>query len=504
MNNLSLKEKIEKGLAFLYLMVLSFIIAFQNTDSIFGNGETWMDASVYKYVAWTMDLGGMPYKDAFDHKGPLVYIFFWIGRKFGDWRGVWVPYVILIFVSLLLLYKIIRMFCPRLSSCILMLVVFVVMFDYEITSMSPEGISIPFMAGGLYIFLDYFLNSKISKLRLILCGWCFGCILMIKAQMISVWLVFCIAVLIKCIVEKKIQDIWKFLLYFIIGCLISMLPIIIWLIQGGAFGDFIADYIEFNSLYAAKYAGDSQLAVMAARIKAMVFFANKPMILLAMFCCCAMIWWDKQNRGFNIAYLLFILCSIALSALSGYEYGHYGTALIVAVTYPMAYITGKGIRAKEDTKRLLTLAGLAWVICIYAMPITFDKMNCTMSMCKQYLYNQNVLSPNMESVVRLIQENSEPDDLITVYGLNDVIYGLANRRSVSKYTFQHAFPTVDPERMDEYYSDLEENPPKLIVDCLIFFWKEERSRMMDFIEKHGYELVGTSVDNTHSVYKLPL
>ena len=502
MNKLSYKEKIGKTLVFLYLVALTFLIAIQNTDSIWGNGETWFDASVYKYVAWTMDLGGMPYKDAFDHKGPLVYIFFWIGRKFGDMYGVWVPYVILIFVSLFLLYRIIRMFCPRISSCILMLVVFVVMFDYEITSMSPEGISIPFMAGGLYIFLDYFLNSKISNPRLILCGWCFGCILMIKAQMISVWLVFCITVLIKCIKEKKFQDLGRFLIYFIVGGLISILPIIIWLIHGGAFGYFIADYIDFNSKYAAKYSGGSISEVMAARIKTMVFFANKPMILLSMFCCCAMIWWDKHNRTFNIVYLLFILCSIGLSAMAGYDYGHYGTALIVAVTYPMAYITGNGIQAKDEIKRLLTLAGLAWVICIYAMPITFDQINSTMSMCKQYIYDQNVISANMESVVKLIQENSDSDDLITVFGLNDIVYVLSNRRSVSKYSFQHVFPRVEPERMEEYYSDLEENPPKLIVDCHQFL-SNERNRLMYFIDTHGYELVGTSVDDTHYVYKLP-
>ena len=82
MNNHLLKNKIEKGFVFLYMMAMTFIITLQNTDSIWGNGQTWVDTSVYKYVAWTMDLGYMPYKDAFDHKGSLVYIFL-------DWKEVW-------------------------------------------------------------------------------------------------------------------------------------------------------------------------------------------------------------------------------------------------------------------------------------------------------------------------------------------------------------------------------------------------------------------------------
>ena len=507
MKNKPLSNLLQKGAVFIYLSILTLIIAFQNTDSIWGNGETWVDASVYKYVAWMMDLGYMPYKDTFDHKGPLVYIFFWIGRKFGSWRGVWVPYVVLIFVTLLLLYLIIRKFCAPALSCILMLVIFAVLFDYEINFMSPEGLAIPFMAGGLYIFLDYFLfNNRISKLRLFLCGLCFGCILMIKAQMISLWLVFCIAVLIKNIKENSLPNIGKFLLFFAAGCCAAVLPILLWLIRGNAFADFISDYIVFNGKYAAYYTGNSPLEIFAERVRAVTFFTNKPVILLALFCCFAMIKYRKENRAFHIAYLIYLLCSIGIAALSGRKYGHYGTSLIVAVTYPLAIVFGRGFKTNSEIKRLVTLTGFAYIVCICAMPVFLNKVDNTMNTYINYSNGKNTLSPNLESIINCVKKNSEPDDLITVHGLYDIVYGLSKRRSASKYTYQHAFPLVDPPRTEEYYSELAQNLPVLIIDKNITETSPEtevtdHNRMMAFIDEHGYELIETSTEKTYSIYK---
>ena len=498
---------IKNGFSVIYLSILTFIIAFQNTDSIWGNGETWVDASVYKYVAWMMDLGYMPYKDTFDHKGPLVYIFFWIGRKFGTWRGVWVPYVILIFVSLLLIFLIFRKFCSPLISCILMLIIFTVLFDYDIYSLSPEVIAIPFMAGGLYIFLDYFLfDSRISAKRLILSGLCFGCVLMIKAQMVSVWAVFCIAVLIRSILNKNVRIIPGFLGFFLLGTCISTIPILCWLVRGGAFKEFIYDYIFFNGKYAALYTGNSMPEIIAERIQAITFFSNKPAVLLALFCCCAMIWQYKENRLFNISYLIYILCSIIVSSLSGRKYGHYGTSLVVAVTYPLAFVAGCGLHHKKEIKRLLTLTGLAYLICIYAMPTVLNRIDNMMNIYIRYYNGENTLSPNLESIVQCVKENTDPDDLISYHGLYDIVYGLSERRSASKYSYQHAFPLVDPEKSDEYYAELEENPPELIIEKLPNDDSEDyeildHNRMMDFLNSHNYQLAATSSGGTHEIYK---
>ncbi|MDO5131615.1 MAG: glycosyltransferase family 39 protein, partial [Eubacteriales bacterium] len=332
----ALPEWFERGISAAYLFILALVMALQNSDSIWGNGETWGDASVYKYVAWMMDLGYMPYKDTFDHKGPLLYCFFLAGRQIASWRGVWVLYFGVLFLSLCLIYLIFRRFCTRPVSCALMLVIFALSFDYAVDNMSPEDLSLPFLACALIIFLDYFLYDKISRWRLLLTGACFGAVLMMKAQMISVWFVFCIAVLIRNLREKTPGKIGYFLVFFLAGCAAVVLPFCIWLVRGGAWKDFIEDYIVFNMKYSRSYSGSTALESLLNKARAAVYYLNRPIVLIGLFLCAALVLLDRSNRSFHAVYLVYLLVTIALASLAGKTYRHYGAGLIVALSYPLA------------------------------------------------------------------------------------------------------------------------------------------------------------------------
>lgn len=518
-----------------YLFFLSFVAALQNTDSIWGNGESWVDASVYKYVAWMMDLGYMPYKDTFDHKGPLVYLFFWLGRKISSWRGVWVLYLGMIFLTFLVIYLIFRKFCSRIVSALLMPVVFAVAFDYAAENISPENLSVPFMACALYIFIDYFLDERITKWRLLLTGACFGCVLMIKAQMVSVWFVFCIAVLIKNIREKTFPKIGFFLAWFLAGCLAVVLPQCIWLIRGGAWKDFIEDYIIFNMQYSKSYSGSTPMESTLAKCRAMVFFFNKPVVLICLFLCVALICMDRSNRFFHTSYLVYILLSIAVAALAGRTYRHYGSSLLVAVSCPLAMfasaasglISGENLPLQQRSgsrnsspagnsgpdrgqsgragsglwKRMpwvsgAAFLGLAYLVCIYAAPVFFTKLDDALDIWQVYEAGDTELSANLQGMLDVIAANTSADDRITVHGLYDILYGKSERLSASRYSFQHAFAKVDPARNDEYYAELDANPPKLIIQG-----DTDPDRMMEFITSHGYHWIADSPDGDYRIYK---
>lgn len=74
----------------LLLTFISFILVMQSTLNYWTNGMSGPDSSVFKYMALVISKGGMPYKDAFDHKGPLLYIINYIGQLISYYRGVWV------------------------------------------------------------------------------------------------------------------------------------------------------------------------------------------------------------------------------------------------------------------------------------------------------------------------------------------------------------------------------------------------------------------------------
>jgi len=43
------------------------------------------DTEVYRYVALVMQKGGVPYRDVFDHKPPLIYFINYLGLFLGGW-----------------------------------------------------------------------------------------------------------------------------------------------------------------------------------------------------------------------------------------------------------------------------------------------------------------------------------------------------------------------------------------------------------------------------------
>lgn len=69
---------------------MTFLILMYSKQSPWRKAESWTDSSVFKYVALVMSKGGMPYKDTFDHKGPVLYLLNLLGMQFGYMRGIWI------------------------------------------------------------------------------------------------------------------------------------------------------------------------------------------------------------------------------------------------------------------------------------------------------------------------------------------------------------------------------------------------------------------------------
>ena len=234
-----------------------------------------IDSSVFQTVAFYMSKGYMPYKDVFDHKGPLIYIYNWIGMQISYGRGIWLLEYVSLFITFFILYKIARLTSPPFLSALTLFISGSGLFGYFQGGNLTEEYALPFLSVGVLIFTDFFLNNKISKIRLILSGFCFGAVCLLRINMISVWVAFPIAVLIKCIHEKNIVQIRKLSFYFGLGTLTIIIPILSWLICNGAFAEFISDYLIFNILYVR-----APSTGIINKINVVNFFLNNTLVLI--------------------------------------------------------------------------------------------------------------------------------------------------------------------------------------------------------------------------------
>lgn len=467
----------EPVLVGILLLVAAFVFLTNSPIHIWKSADAGTDSTVFQTVALMMENGYMPYVDSFDHKGPMIYIINLLGRMIAPNNGVWWIELLSLFVTFVFIYKIARMKCNVTEACITLFVAVSLLFGYFEGGNLVEEYAMPCIAVSLYIFLDYLVNHVINARRLIVCGACMSVVALLRVNMVSAWAVFSIAVLLQCIMEKKYQNIVYFLKFFLMGVGIVTIPIILWLVANHALMEFWQDYIEFNSLYISAEGGR---ALLSAKWSSFFTFLNNAVIIMtivitAFFC--------KKKDFVYKTYIIYLFISILLICLSGRTYGHYGMILIPAVAFPFASAFEYLGKRLGDKANLVSKIISVYLLSVVILP---SWLNLTGKMVEIYEAKDTEQSSNVVKVVcEHIANNTTAQDAISVYGNWNIIYLKSERMHATRYSYQFPVGEVMPEIMQEYWQELKEELPKLIV---VQAGKYNDS-IIAFAEENGYQML---------------
>lgn len=447
------EQYVENGIAFLLASVVSFFFLLKSPLHPWGGSDARTDSSVFKTVALMMEKGYMPYKDSFDHKGPLLYIINWLGNKVSLYRGVWIIEFLFMIITVFVLYRIARLVCQQWEAVIIVFMSFSLLFVYFEGGNLSEEYAMVFISVALFIFLDYFRNNKISKLRLIICGACLGGTLLLRPNMVATWVVMCSVIFMKVIINKDWEALRKFTGWFIVGMTIIVLPIIVWLGINNSLECFWRAYIIFNEKYAST-------ASFLAKWNSFVAFFDSPVCIIS-FSALVFVGIIKE-RFLAIVYILYMLITLLLICMSGMTYGHYGMVLVPAMVYPLALLFSaiENIENKSISRIILICVSIYffkalilpdWIVLAKSIPAIYATRD------------ENHREEVTETVSTIIVNNTKNDEAISVYGNWDIIYVLSKRRHATKYSYQFPIGQIAPEIMNEYINQLQDELPPLIV-----------------------------------------
>ncbi len=476
----------------------TFLFLLKSPSHIWVNSETFTDSSVFRTVAFEMKDGAVPYKDTFDHKGPLTYFINYIAYLINPECGIFFIDFVIVFFIFVFLYTIARLKCNSFLSVAASFIAFAPLFTFFEGGNFTEEFALPFILLSLFIFLDYFLNDKISRLRLILCGLSLGAVLMLRPNLIALWIVFCIAVLIKCIVNKKVSDLKKFIINFIIGLSIIVLPFIIWLGAKGALDDFWNAYIRFNLTYTSETTLDT--TIRAAKINSFFAFYNSTLFIIATI---VLIYNFKTRKSsIDVYCLTYLFLDFILASMSGYTYGHYGITLISSIIYPISLMFSlcEELEKKNKSNEIISLIVLVYLLATIVAPDWLALMQASPNMRSK---NEKEITTSSEAIAikEVVQKNSSKDDKISVFGNWDFIYLYTERHHATKYSYQFPIGEINSDIFDDYFEQLKEELPKLIV----IQYSRLNNRMEEFLAQNDYSLVyqsSSAINNSHLVYEL--
>lgn len=449
------------------------------SNNPFAIGRIGRDSSIFHYVARIMKDGGMPYLDTFDHKGPVIYLLDVLGLSLNQKIGVWIVELCFILIALSYSYKLAVLFgAGKRISLVAALVCALSLAYYFEGGNQVEEYACTCILISLYIFAKYFIKKSVRWYDLLLCGITCAMVCLLRINMAALWVVMCIGVLIDCIRNKKVKQMLIYLVWFVVGMAIVTLPIVIWLVNGGAWKAFLEDYFLFNF----KYSSDGERASFTMFLQALVRFCRGiPVILGAVFLFHYAL---DRKRLFEWLCVTALALSLVTMCISGQSYGHYGMVLCPLITCAFAMALGE-ITSKEPGKEVLVTIGEKEkkyrIIVIKVIVLT--ALLFLISLNRPAVATE--FDAGLPEIAEVIRGNSTEDERIIVCGNRDCVYLQAGRKSASLYSYQDPIAEVDPDIKEAFLQDVRSLEAKLIVISTTSSWNKE---IKDVLESR-YELV---------------
>ena len=320
------------------------------------------DTYIYLYTGNLIPQGLMPYRDSFDHKGPLFYLIIASGLRMWNVAGLWLVQTFLLFVSGFFAYKTARLLVSPWPSAF---AAATALMWAALCHTSPETVSIPFLLVSLHCLVRYLLNGyRISGWETVLAGACFGAVLLIKANLVTLWIVFILTVTVASAVRKEFLRLTEMAALFVSGAAGVVLPILCWLYVKGAFPDFVEDYWVFNF---QGYGGEPSfrnylgffLPLNGAVIWYRYLWFNTPALAVYLF----LVFREKDSvkRNLYLVMTAYFALSILLLGIRGTFWDYYAFPLAAAylVFFAVSFETIGRIRLKHTAFALILFLLLA-------------------------------------------------------------------------------------------------------------------------------------------------
>jgi len=248
-------KSLRKTFVILYMLLGAFlIVTICSRSSFLYPFNNWNDANCFFTVGKSMFNGIVLYRDIYEQKGPLLYFIYGVGYLMSHTTFIGVFFIEVIFacVYMFALYKIARLyvgFIPSLAISALSVAALYSSATFYFGG-SAEELCLPFAAVPMYFLLQCFKNGdgKMAWYKMLISGFCAGCIFLIKYTILSFAIMFVLFVIIEFIRRKNYSGIWKAALLYLGGAMIAFVPWIIYFGVNGAFKDFYTVYI-YNNIF---------------------------------------------------------------------------------------------------------------------------------------------------------------------------------------------------------------------------------------------------------------
>ncbi len=250
----SLQHFFEKYKLFFFFLIVSFLLlAVCSMASFLFPIHNRVDQNVFFTVGREILNGKVPYRDLFEHKGPLTYFLHAAAALVSSstFLGIYFLEVIFFAVFLLYLYKIALLFLNKRYSLFASLLTGVVILTTYcfLRGDNVEEYSLAFWAITMYYFLRNYVRGgtePVSGKNIFLNGILVGCVLWIKFNLLGFWIGWALFTFLPLLFRKDWARFFRYIGLFFLGILVTSIPWVVYFTLNGAMYDFLYTYFYCN------------------------------------------------------------------------------------------------------------------------------------------------------------------------------------------------------------------------------------------------------------------
>jgi 4-amino-4-deoxy-L-arabinose transferase-like glycosyltransferase len=450
------------------------------------------DEGVYATIAKGLLRGEVPYRDYFDHKPPLVYVYYAFSfLAFGE--GIAAPRLLAsLFLSAttLLVYKEARLVLNSSSGATLAAAAFALSTGF--TLLQPNSNTEVFlllpMTASLWAFSKGLQDRGIGWFAA--AGVCCG--LAVLTKHVAVWNAAALAL--GCLAlgaDAGVATRLRRLCGLVAGGLSVLLLAVVPFALAGAFDELLYANVTYNLLYS----GQLTLAERLDRLVATGFaflVVSGPLVVAAVPAIPVIA--SRRSNDLHRIVGVWFCASLVGVATSGFFYPHYYLTLLPG----LALCTGIGLSGYQawtgrGRASFLAALGLAALLCIALNGTVYLASSPDERHLLKYPRQPAEWHVASMDLARYIAASTEPEDTILNYGRESQLYFYADRPPALRFIYNRPF-WLDSKTFDEAMQALREAPPTMIIDTASFRgdvgWEEDHPTVLrDFLTAE-YDFVG--------------
>ncbi len=423
------------------------------------------DPGVFLYIGSRILEGEVPYRDIWDHKGPLIYYINALGIALtpGSELGVWALEVVVLSLSGVGLYRLLRRESGALPA-VLGVGLFYAGLGYVLHPGNyTEEFSLPFQIGALLLFAQT--ESDIRASRWAMIGLTWAATVLLRPNNAGIQLAILFYVILESISRRQLRSGLANLAYLGLGALMLLAPVLVYFGWVRALPELFDSVIRFNAAYVEltlKAGLDSVLE--GLRLLAPT---GLPVFTLAVWAMASLRLASSVGRSAEPR--LLRLATIALPieflmvAISGRSINHYFIAWLPISAVLAARFFQQVVESDDESVPRLRAGStrrIAWTIGL-AVVILLLPLRRLLPPFLNFLENGT-----RNAFVRAADLAEYDDPYLLMWGAESAFNFLAGKPAPTRYVYQYPLYTcgyVKPSMVEEFRADLASRVP-LIVD----------------------------------------